>query len=89
MSAVPQPLYVPAARGAVDDRLLAGFRGVFDPDLAGLSDIDSPESIEGRDCANHVNLVLALEAEFGVEFDTDEIAELTTVATIRERLTAG
>ena len=74
---------------SIDDRLLAVFRGVFDADLAVLSDSDSPESIEGWDSANHVNLVLALEAEFGIAFDTDEIAELTTVAMIRERLAAG
>jgi acyl carrier protein len=73
---------------SIDDRLLSVFRGVFDPHLAALSDSDSPETIGGWDSANHVNLVLALEAEFGVEFDADEIAELTTVATIRERLAA-
>ena len=73
---------------SIDDRLLAVFRGVFDPDLSALSEADSPESIAGWDSANHVNLVLALEAEFGIEFETDEIAELTTVASIRARLPA-
>lgn len=70
----------------VDDRLLSVFRAVFDPGLPVLAKTDSPETIEGWDSANHVNLVLALEAEFGVEFDTDEIAELTSVATIRDHL---
>ena len=72
----------------VDDRLLAVFQGVFDSGLATLSNADSPETIDGWDSANHVNLMLALEAEFGVAFEADEIAELTTVGTIRERLPA-
>jgi acyl carrier protein len=73
----------------VDERLLAVFRGVFDEDLAEIPDSATPDTIEGWDSANHVNLVLALEAEFGLEFDADEISELTSVGAIRRRIAAG
>ena len=69
--------------------------GVADPDLVPGDELEaipndaSPETIEGWDSANHLNLVLSLEAEFGVQFDTDEIAELTSVGAIRQRLAAG
>lgn len=69
-----------------DERLLEIFRDVLGPEVTALADADSPDTLEGWDSANHVNLIMALEAEFGVEFQAEEIAELTTVGAIRERL---
>lgn len=73
----------------IDERILSVFRGVFGDELKNLSDEASPDTIAGWDSANHLNLILSLEAEFGVEFETDEIAELTTVRAISQRLAAG
>ena len=73
----------------MQERLLGVFQAVFGGAVVALADDDSPETIDGWDSANHVNLILALEAEFGVAFEADEIAELTTVAAITERLAAG
>lgn len=71
---------------SIEERLLAVFRGVFGADLPPLADQTSPETLGGWDSAKHLSLIMALEAEFCVEFDTDEIAELTTVGAIRQRL---
>jgi acyl carrier protein len=38
--------------------------------------------IEGWDSFAHINLMLCIEAEFGVEFDSDEIASLLSVGQI-------
>lgn len=69
-----------------DDRLRAVFASVFGIDAARLSNDDSYETIPEWDSVNHINLVLALEAEFGIQLDPGEIAELTSVAVIRARL---
>jgi acyl carrier protein len=68
------------------DRLSSVFHSVFGADLPALSDEDSPETLDGWDSVNHLNLMLALEAEFDVQFEADEIAELTSVGAIRKRL---
>ena len=73
----------------IEERLLAVFRGVFGDELEDLPDEASPDTIGGWDSVNHVNLVVSLEAEFGVQFETDEISELTSVGAIRQRLPAG
>ena len=69
-----------------DGRLLSVFQGVFGQDVSHLSDDDSPATIRGWDSMNHVHLLLALEAEFNVQFDADEFANLVSVEAIRRRL---
>lgn len=68
------------------ERLGRVFASVFGDRHAQVTDADSFETIPEWDSVAHINLILALEAEFGVEFDPGEIAELTTVAEIRARL---
>lgn len=74
---------------SIDERLQSVFHGVFGDELKEIPDEASPDTISGWDSANHLNLILSLEAEFGVEFETDEIAELTTFRAIRQRLSDG
>ena len=38
--------------------------------------------VEGWDSFAHINLMLGIEGEFGVEFDSDEIASLLSVGQI-------
>jgi acyl carrier protein len=45
-----------------------------------------PHSIPSWDSAGHVNLILALEQEFGVTFDEDEVVELVSVEAIASAL---
>lgn len=39
----------------------------------------SPDNVESWDSIQHLNLVLALEQEFGVQFTPEEIEQLLTV----------
>jgi acyl carrier protein len=39
----------------------------------------SPETIEAWDSVQHLNLVLALEQEFGVQFEPEEIDQMSNV----------
>jgi len=49
------------------------------PDLSG-------DSVETWDSFRHLQLILALEEEYGVQFDPQQIPDLTTVAKIQAAL---
>ena len=42
----------------------------------------SSDSVESWDSFRHLQLILSIESEFGVQFDPQQIPELTTVAKI-------
>lgn len=46
----------------------------------------SPDTIETWDSANHMNLVLALEEEFGVTFTDEQIVEMLSYELVIETL---
>lgn len=46
----------------------------------------SREALEEWDSLKHMHLVLALEEEFGVEFDDDEVSSLATVADLAQAI---
>lgn len=70
----------------IEPQLQAVFQAVFGPDVSALTAQDSPATIERWDSLNHVVLMLALESEFGVQFDANEIANLVSVDAIQRRL---
>jgi acyl carrier protein len=55
--------------------------------------MSSPETIENWDSLNHLNLVLAIEQEFGVQLMPEEIDQLLSVehimALLDEKLSAA
>ncbi len=53
---------------------------------AEISDHTSPNTAKAWDSMTHVDLVLAIEAGFGVTFSTSEIMSVTSVAAARELL---
>lgn len=46
------------------------------------------DSVESWDSFRHLQLMLALEGEYGVQFDPQQIPELTSVAKIQAALAA-
>ncbi len=56
-----------------------------------INDDSSPATIRNWDSLSHINLVLSLEAEFGVSLSPEDIMEMLSVRLIRiilaERLT--
>lgn len=62
---------------------------ILGPEGRTLSDDDGPGTIAAWDSVNHLNLVLAIEDEFGVQFTTSEIPELLSLGKIRARLEGG
>ena len=59
---------------------------VFNVPAESVTVDSSPESIESWESLTHLNLVLSLEQAFDVSFAPEEIAELTSVAAIVERV---
>lgn len=65
---------------------------VFQVDLESVRPESSPDTIGSWGSLQHLNLVLALEQEFGVEFTPEEIEQLLSVelieALVEEKLKA-
>jgi acyl carrier protein len=55
---------------------------VFNLDINSINSMSSPDNIENWDSLKHMNLVIALEEEFKVEFDDEEIADSMNYALI-------
>lgn len=73
----------------LDERLRAICASVFNIEPAQLGDEASPETIPEWDSLSHLTLVLAVEAEFGVAFEADEIPTLNTFGRLRDRVARG
>ncbi|MFZ0885620.1 MAG: acyl carrier protein [Candidatus Acidiferrales bacterium] len=63
-------------------RLEPVFRDVLDNPGLRLSADTSASNLEGWDSLAHVNLVFAIEQEFGVRFTLEELEHLRTVGDI-------
>ena len=68
------------------DRLLTVLLSVFGEAAEEFSSDDGPDTVEAWDSVTHLTLILAIEAEFGVQFETAEIPNLLSVGDIRARL---
>ena len=55
---------------------------VFNIDINSINDTSSPDNIENWDSLKHMNLITALEEEFGVIFDDQEIVDSMNYALI-------
>jgi acyl carrier protein len=53
-----------------------------------VDDTSSPETTEGWDSLNHLNIILAIEAEFDVQLTMDDALGAETVGAFREQLQA-
>jgi|TARA_B100001059_G_scaffold205367_1_gene215367 acyl carrier protein len=63
----------------ITSRIESTFREVFnDPDLI-ISREMAASDIEAWDSLNHIRLIVALEMELEITFDTDQVAELMNV----------
>jgi len=62
----------------IDNSLMRIFADVFQVPIESISADSSPETIESWDSLQHLNLVLALEQEFSVQFTPDEIEKLVS-----------
>lgn len=73
---------------AVLNKVRQAVSDVFGVSPADVTAESSPQTIEAWDSMGHLNLMLALEQSFGVQFPPEEIATLTSVADIVRALHA-
>lgn len=61
---------------ATESKLKQVLADVFGVDAATVGEESSVDSIAAWDSLNHLNLVLALEEQFGVSFSEEQIVEM-------------
>ncbi len=58
----------------------------FSINIEKISDDSSPDSIANWDSLKHMQLILSLEEEFGIEFSDNEVVELVSFQKIIDAL---
>jgi acyl carrier protein len=68
------------------DRVFTVMSSVFNVPVESLNDDSSFDTIDQWNSLQHMNLIFALEEEFGVTMDDEVVAELTSVKGILDAL---
>jgi acyl carrier protein len=68
----------------IDTRLTEIFRDIFDDDNLTLRPEMTAADVKDWDSFNHINLIVATEAKFGIKFQTAEIESLKNVGHFEE-----
>ena len=72
----------------IDQKLQAIFSDVFGLPASQFNENLSQDNLEAWDSVMHLSLLLTLEQTFGVTFDPEDGAKLTSVKAIRDALQA-
>ena len=70
----------------VPTKLRATLADIFGVEAEEITAESGVNKLEGWDSYGHLQAILALESEFGVQFDPQRIPDLTTVAKIQGEL---
>lgn len=71
---------------AIMDKVRQTISDVFGVAASDLTPDSSPQTVEAWDSMGHLNLVLALEQAFNVQFSPEEIAGMTSVQLVSDTL---
>ncbi len=66
-------------REEIFERLNGVFRDVFDDDSIVVTETTTAKDIEDWDSLEHINLVVAVEQEFGIKFNMGEVTTMKNV----------
>ncbi len=67
---------------AIENQVMQTASDVFGVPAAQLSLASSPDSVDGWDSVQHLNLVLALEQSAGVQIDPEDIEQMKTLGDV-------
>ena len=68
----------------IEDRIKNTMAAVFEIPLQEINDESSSDTVVSWDSLKHMNLVIALEEEFEMEFSESEIPAITNYRVIKE-----
>ena len=68
------------------DRIINVMSSVFSVSIDDIDDTASPDTLESWDSVNHMNLVIALEEEFLVKLNEEDIIEMINYKLIFHKL---
>ena len=68
------------------DRLEDVFQTTFNDDELSLRDEMTAADISGWDSVAHINLMFAIESEFGIQFAGNELAEFQNIGDLKRYL---
>jgi acyl carrier protein len=68
----------------IEDRIKCVMSAVLEISADEINDESSPNSIESWDSLKYINLIVALEEEFEIEFTDNEISEMINFSLIKE-----
>lgn len=71
------------------ERLNNVFREVFDDDEITVNDATTSADIEDWDSLEHINLVSAVEQEFGIKFTMGQVVTMKNVGEMADIILAG
>jgi acyl carrier protein len=66
------------------DKVRAVSADIFQVPPGQITPASSPETIENWDSVQHLNLVLALEEQFGVQFEPEEMDQMKSIGGVAE-----
>lgn len=70
------------------NRLNEVFRDVFDDESITVNDSTTADDIEDWDSLEHINLLAAVEQEFGMKFNMGEVVSMKNVGEMADIITA-
>jgi acyl carrier protein len=68
----------------ISEQLTKVFREVFDDDTITLGAQTTADDIDGWDSMSHINLIIAIEIAFGIEFSNEEIRSFNNVGDMQK-----
>ncbi len=72
----------------LDMRFESVFREIFDNEDLILRDDMSAKDIDGWDSLAQINLIVAIESEFGIRFKSNELTALANVGALKKAVSA-
>lgn len=72
----------------LSDRVFSLLAVILDIDREALTLESSPDTLEEWDSIKHMDIILALEEEFGIQFRDEEIVKISSVSELMQSIIA-